>query len=200
MLALFLVLFTSNFIIEQNTQSQLYTDVKKLPKTKVGIVLGTSRLLRNGTENLYFSYRIAAAKKLFDSKKISYLILSGDNRVNEYNEPKDMHDALVAKGIPDSCLIMDYAGLRTFDSMVRCKEIFGQDSVIIISQEFHNIRALYIGNKIGLTAFGFNAEKVTTQESTKIKIREFFSRTKCILDLYILKTKPKHLGKKIQIG
>lgn len=186
--------------IAKSTKAQLHDSVKTLPKTKVGIVLGTSRLLRNGTKNLYFSYRIQAAKKLFDTKKVSYLILSGDNRVDEYNEPKDMHDALLKLGIPDSCMVLDYAGLRTFDSMVRCKEIFGQDSVIVISQEFHNARAVYIANKIGLTAFGFNATKVTTQQTTKIKIREFFSRTKCILDLYVLNTKPKHLGKKIKIG
>ncbi|MEO6302929.1 MAG: ElyC/SanA/YdcF family protein, partial [Bacteroidia bacterium] len=119
---------------------------------------------------------------------------------DEYNEPKDMRDALVKAGIPDSCLVLDYAGLRTFDSMVRCKEVFGQDSVIVISQEFHNARAVFIANKIGLKAFGFNAKTVTTQQTTKMKFREFFSRTKCILDLYILDTKPRHLGKKIKIG
>ncbi|MDO9001127.1 MAG: ElyC/SanA/YdcF family protein [Bacteroidota bacterium] len=187
-------------VVFNSTKNQLYNDVKSIPKTKVGIVLGTSRLLRNGTKNLYFSYRINAAKLLFESKKVSYLILSGDNRVDEYNEPKDMHDALIALGVPDSCLILDYAGLRTFDSMVRSKEVFGQDSIIVISQEFHNARAVYISNKIGLTAFGFNAQKVTTQQAVKIKFREYFSRTKCILDLYILNTKPKHLGKKIKIG
>jgi len=200
--SLFLIIISSvcYLVIDNTTKNQLYTDVKSIPKTKVGIVLGTSRLLRNGVENLYFSYRINAAKQLFESKKISYLILSGDNRVDEYNEPKDMHDALVKAGVPDSCLVLDYAGLRTFDSMIRCKDIFGQDSVIIISQEFHNARAVFIANKIGLKAFGFNAQKVTTQQTIKMKTREFFSRTKCILDLYVLDTKPKHLGKKIKIG
>ena len=134
------------------------------------------------------------------AKKVNYLILSGDNRVDEYNEPKDMHDALVKLGVADSCLILDYAGLRTFDSMVRSKEVFGQDSIIVVSQEFHSARAVFIANKIGLTAYGFNAQKVTTQQTLKIKIRELFSRTKCILDLYLLNTKPKHLGEKIKIG
>lgn len=199
-LSILLIVTICNMVVFNSTKNQLYNDVKSIPKTKVGIVLGTSRLLRNGTKNLYFSYRINAAKLLFESKKVSYLILSGDNRVDEYNEPKDMHDALIALGVPDSCLILDYAGLRTFDSMVRSKEVFGQDSIIVISQEFHNARAVYISNKIGLTAFGFNAQKVTTQQAVKIKFREYFSRTKCILDLYILNTKPKHLGKKIKIG
>lgn len=199
-IAVILICSVCHVTIAKATQAQLHDSVKTVPKTKVGIVLGTSRLLRNGTKNLYFSYRMQAAKKLFDAKKVSYLILSGDNRVDEYNEPKDMHDALLKVGIPDSCMVLDYAGLRTFDSMVRCKEIFGQDSVIVISQEFHNARAVYIANKIGLKAFGYNATKVTTQQSTKIKFREFFSRTKCILDIYVLNTKPKHLGKKIKIG
>lgn len=197
---LVLILSICHMTIAWSTEKQLYTSVDSIPKTKVGIVLGTSRKLANGTKNLYFSYRIAAAKKLFEAGKVNYLILSGDNRVNNYNEPKDMQEALIEEGIPDSCLVLDYAGLRTFDSMVRCKEIFGQDSIIVISQEFHNARAVFIANKIGLTAFGFNAQKVINQKTTYIKIREFFSRTKCILDLYLLGTKPKHLGKKIKIG
>ena len=102
-------------------------------------------------------------------------------------------------GIPDSCLIADYAGLRTFDSMVRCKEVFGQDSIIVISQEFHNERALFIARRINLTAFGFNAQKVTTQKTYHMMTREFFSRIKCVLDLYVFDTKPKHLGEKIVI-
>lgn len=200
--ALFILIISTicYVIIARSTRSQLYDEVKDVPKTKVGIVLGTSQRLRNGTANLYFTYRINAAKKLIDAKKVSYLILSGDNRVDEYNEPKDMHDALVKLGVADSCLILDYAGLRTFDSMVRGKKIFGQDSIIVVSQEFHNARAVFIANKIGLIAYGFNAQKVTSQQTLKIKIRELFSRTKCILDLYLLNTKPKHLGEKIKIG
>lgn len=199
-IAIILLLAVSHLTIAYSTKKQLYTSVDSIPKTKVGIVLGTSRRLANGTKNVYFSYRIAAAKKLFEAGKVNYLILSGDNRVNNYNEPKDMQEALIEEGIPDSCLVLDYAGLRTFDSMVRCKEIFGQDSVIVISQEFHNARAVFIANKIGLKAFGYNAQKVINQKTTYIKVREFFSRTKCVLDLYLLGTKPKHMGEKIKIG
>lgn len=162
-------------------------------------MLGTSRLLANGTKNLYFSYRMEAAEKLFKSGKVKYLILSGDNRLNDYNEPKEMRKQLLKSGIPDSCIILDYAGLRTFDSMIRCKQIFGQDSVVVVSQEFHNQRAVYIAKHIGLVAFGYNAQEVTTQNALKIKFREFFSRIKCVLDLYILNTQAKHLGDKIKI-
>ncbi|MEO6302709.1 MAG: vancomycin high temperature exclusion protein, partial [Bacteroidia bacterium] len=83
-LLLLLISSVCHMVIANATKTQLYTDVKTVPKTKVGIVLGTSRLLRNGTKNLYFSYMIDAAKQLFDSNKVIYLILSGDNRVDEY--------------------------------------------------------------------------------------------------------------------
>lgn len=187
------------FWIENKNKASLFEDASKIPACKTAIVLGTSHYLGNGTPNLYFTYRIDAAAKLYEAQKVKKFILSGDNRVNDYNEPKEMKKALMAKGVPDSCLVLDYAGLRTFDSMVRCKEIFGQDSVIVVSQEFHNARSLFIANKIGLTAFGFNAQKVTTQKAVRMKVREFFSRAKCVLDLYVLHTKPKHLGEKINI-
>jgi SanA protein len=185
--------------IENSNKERLFDDVAKVPACHAAIVLGTSAHLGNGTDNLYFTYRMDAAARLYEAKKVHKFILSGDNRVNDYNEPKDMKKALMKKGIPDSCIVLDYAGLRTFDSMVRCKEIFGQDSVVVVSQQFHNARSLFIANKIGLTAFGFNAKKVTTQKTVKMKFREFFSRIKCVLDIYVFNTKPKHLGEKIPV-
>lgn len=186
--------------IEHANSDRLFDNAENLPACNAAIVLGTSKHLANGKDNLYFKYRIDAAVKLFESKKVRKFILSGDNRVKHYNEPKEMKNALNEYGIPDSCIILDYAGLRTFDSMVRCKEIFGQDSVIVVSQQFHNARALFIANEIELTAFGFNAQNVTTQKTVRMKIREFFSRIKCVFDLYVLNTEPKHLGEKIDIG
>ncbi|MCE3229766.1 MAG: putative rane protein [Bacteroidetes bacterium] len=187
------------FWVEKSAEKSLYDNSSQVPSCKTALVLGTSAHLANGTANLYFTYRIDAAVKLYEAKKVKKFILSGDNRVNDYNEPKDMKKALIKRGVPDSCLVLDYAGLRTFDSMVRCKEIFGQDSVIVVSQQFHNARSVFIANKIGLTAFGFNAQKVTTQKTFKMKFREFFSRIKCVLDLYVFNTKPRHLGDKISI-
>ncbi len=199
--ALFLIFGLFCFYWVENAAGRfLYNEAANVPRCKTAIVLGTSRYLGNGNENLYFSYRMDAAETLFKAGKVRHLILSGDNRVNDYNEPKSMQQALIRRGIPDSCLVLDYAGLRTFDSMVRCKEIFGQDSVIIVSQEFHNARAVFICRHIGLTGFGFNAQKVTTQKTLKMKAREFFSRIKCVLDFYLLDTKPRHLGEKIPIG
>jgi SanA protein len=193
-------LFVSNYWINSNTKTQLYTDVNEIPFRKVGLVLGASKKTIRGTNNFYFSYRILAAYELFKAHKVQYLLVSGDNHIKEYDEPSDMREALIALGVPDSCIVLDYAGFRTLDSVVRCNEVFGGDSITIISQEFHNQRALFIANKNNVQAIGFNAKDVNQNYSFKTRLREYFARVKCVLDIYVLYTSPKFLGKKIKIG
>ncbi len=193
-------LFLSNYWINSNTKTQLYTDVNEIPFRKVGLVLGASKKTIRGTNNFYFSYRIQAAYELFKAHKVQYLLVSGDNHIKGYDEPSDMREALIALGVPDSCIVLDYAGFRTLDSVVRCNEVFGEDSITIISQEFHNQRALFIANKNNIQAIGFNAQDVNQNYSFKTRLREYFARVKCVLDIYVLYTSPKFLGKKIKIG
>lgn len=133
-----------NRIIIHNTESCLYDQVETIPENRVGLLLGTSPKLRGGRPNLYFNYRITAAVELFQAGKISRILVSGDNRRMNYNEPVEMRKALIAHGIPDSVIVMDFAGIRTLDSVIRAKKVFGQDRFTIISQRFHNERALYI--------------------------------------------------------
>ena len=196
----FIFLFSANYWINISTKSQLYSDVNEIPARKVGLVLGASKKTISGTDNLYFTYRILAAYELFKAGKVQYLLLSGDNHSKRYDEPSDMREALLALGIPDSCIILDYAGFRTLDSVVRCNEVFGEDSITIISQEFHNQRALFIANKNNVNAIAFNSKEVNRNYSFKTRIREYFARVKCVLDIYVLYTSPKFLGIKIKIG
>jgi SanA protein len=195
----FLLILISNYWIVSSTKTQLYSDAEKLPKHKIGLVLGASKFSRRGTANMYFTYRIQAAYELFITHKVQFLLLSGDNHVEGYDEPSDMREALLKLGVPDSCMVLDYAGFRTLDSVVRCKEVFGEDSITIISQEFHNQRALFIANKNDITAIAFNAKEVNKNYSFKTKLREYFARVKCVLDIYLLHTSPKFLGEKITI-
>ncbi len=199
-LACFLSLLLCNSWINRSTVSQLYNDSGSIPARKVGLVLGASKNTIRGTDNMYFTYRMQAAYELYRSGKVQYLLLSGDNHTEGYDEPTDMRDALLKLGVPDSCIVLDYAGFRTLDSVVRCKEVFGEDSMTIISQEFHNQRALFIANKNGIHAIAFNAKEVSKNYSLKTRIREYFARVKCVLDIYILHTDPKFLGEKIKIG
>ena len=143
-------------------------------------------------------YRIDAAVKLFRQGKIKYLIVSGDNGRKEYNEPETMRADLISAGVDSSKIFLDYAGFRTFDSVVRLKEIFGQDAVTIISQPFHNERAIYIATGEKINAIGFNAKDVNSRVGMKTQIREKLARVKVIIDFWFGK-KPKFLGNKIQI-
>jgi len=195
-----LALCICNRWITSSTSSQLYSQAENIPPHKIGLVLGASKNTVRGTNNMYFTYRIQAAYTLFKLKKVRYLLLSGDNHMKGYDEPSDMREALILLGVPDSCIILDYAGFRTLDSVVRCKEVFGEDSITVISQEFHNQRALFIANKSKISAIGFNAKEVNKNYSFKTKVREYFARVKCVLDIYVLHTSPKFLGEKIKIG
>lgn len=188
----------ANQKIENATEDDVTSNINKLPKEKVGLVLGTSKTLINGNKNLYFFYRIDAAVELYKSGKISYIIVSGDNSTKNYNEPEDMQNELIARGIPKTKIFLDFAGLRTLDSVVRAKEIFGQDSYIIISQRFHNERAVFIAQKKGIKAYGYNAKDVNKQAGFKTNLREYFARAKVFWDLFF-GVDPKFGGSKVVI-
>lgn len=177
------------------SRGKTFSDVSSLPPVKVGLVFGTTDRV-DGRENLYFRYRIDAAAKVWQAGKIDTLIVSGDNRSRFYNEPEKMKQALVARGIPADRIVCDYAGLRTLDSVVRAKEIFGADSVLFISQRFQNERAIYLAKANGIHAYGFNARDVDTQGGGKTKLREVGARVKMWLDVNLLNTRPRHLGEK----
>jgi SanA protein len=197
-LLLVLIMEISNHVIIAGSEDSLFSDVASIPFRKVGLVLGANKNAFGG-KNLFFEYRIEAATELFKAGKIKHILVSGDNHIDSYDESTDMKNALVERGIPDSCITLDFAGFRTFDSVVRCMEIFGQSGFTIISQKFHNERAVYIANHFGADAIGFNAAEVPQNYSLKTKIREHFSKFKCILDLYVLKSQPKFLGSKEKI-
>jgi SanA protein len=184
----------SNIWVIRSTEEKVYSSVEDVPANDVGLLLGTSKRYRNGKENMYFRYRIEAASLLYQKGKIKHIIVSGDNRTMYYNEPMDMKKALIKAGVPESAITLDYAGFRTLDSVVRCKKIFGQDKVTIISQHFHASRALFIGQSHGLNAVGYEATDVTGRNSYKVTIREFLARPKAVLDVYILHQQPHFLG------
>ena len=186
----------ANAIVTNSTKSFITDDTANVVYNQVGLLLGTSRNLKNGNENDFFFNRIDATVQLFKSGKIKNIIISGDNSHTNYNEPLDMKVELVRNGIPDSVIYLDYAGFRTLDAVVRAKEIFGQSSYIVISQKFHNERAVYLARNYGIDAYGYNAKEVTAYKGFKTKLRELFARDKMFLDL-MFGVKPKFLGERI---
>ncbi len=136
--------------------------------------------------------------ELYNSDKIDYIIVSGDNRNRNYNEPITMYNDLVTAGIPGRRIILDYAGFRTLDSVVRGKEVFGQDKYTIVSQSFHNQRAIYIAREKGIEAIAFNAEDVDGVLSLRVKVREVGARILVIWDM-LTEKQPHFLGEKVVI-
>ena len=187
----------NNHVIKE-TQAQLYYNVNSIPKNKVGLLLGTSKYKDKSRHilNLYYQTRIDAAVALYMAGKIDYVIVSGDNSTQYYNEPQLMKDDLVAKGVPASHIFMDNAGFRTLDSILRCRDIFGQTSFTIISQTFHNQRALYIANHKEVKTVAFCSED--GDQYWAATIREKMARVKMMLDL-LLNKQAKFYGEKIDI-
>lgn len=197
-----IVVLTATIIANRSiincTEDKHSDKIENVPFKKVGLLLGTNKNYSNGNPNKYFYNRIDAAVELYKAGKIKYIIASGDNSIEGYNEPEEMKQELIVRGIPEENIFLDFAGFRTLDSVVRANEIFSQDDIIVISQKFHNQRAIYIADEYGIDAFGFNAQDVNSGSISKTQIREYFARLKVFLDI-LRHTEPKFLGEKIQI-
>ncbi len=192
------VIICIDFWVSKDVENQLYNEIQSTPYNRVGLLLGTSKFAKGGKQNLFYKYRINAAVALFKSGKIDFILVSGDNSEETYNEPKQMRKDLIKQGVPSNRIVLDYAGFRTLDSVVRCKKVFGVNEVTIISQQFHNERALYLANRRNIKAIGFNAQKVSYTYSKLVFFREKFARVKLLWDILIHK-QPKFLGEKIII-
>jgi len=192
----FIFIAAANILISSYA---IYTTdrISELQPVHCAILLGTAKWLKGGKRNLYYKYRIMAAAELYYSRKCRKIIVSGDNATMQYNEPMTMKRDLVKMGVKEEDVICDYAGFRTLDSIIRFKEIFGQEKGIVVSQKFHNTRAVYIGRAYGIELSGFNAHDVTVYNGFKTRLREVFSKVKCLLDVHLLKMQPKFLGEKI---
>ena len=195
---IFLFIISANYAIEKTAQNRIYSNIEQIPHNKVGLVLGTSKYLRNGQLNAYFYFRIKAAADLYKHHKIDYILVSGDNGNTNYNEPEDFKNALIEQGVPADKIYLDFAGFRTLDSVVRAKEIFGQEKFTVISQKFHNERAVFLAKHFNVDAIGFNAKDVNNFGGLKTKLREYLARTKAVWDIF-WGVQPKFGGKPIKI-
>lgn len=181
--------------IERSSQPYRYDDVNIIPKNKLAIVLGTSKYLSKNKINPFYSTRIDAAVKLYQAGKAQYFIVSGANPSQYYNEPQEMRKDLIKAGIPEANIQPDYAGLRTLDSILRADKIFGQQKYTIVSQPFHNARAIFIARHHGQNAIGYNArDPVPFNKSIKVRIREMGARVKAIVDLFVTNKQAHYYG------
>jgi len=176
-------------------KDRTFDDLTQIEPGRAALVPGTSPWVRDGGPNIYFNGRIAAAAELFHSGRATFIIVSGDNEHKSYNEPREMRRALIAAGVPGDRIVFDFAGFRTLDSIVRAQKVFGQEQIVVVSQKFHNERAICLARHFGIDAIGYNAtgpDKGLTW--WRNWIRERLARVQLLLDLYVYDTEPRHLG------
>lgn len=186
----------ANLIVLEIGGPRIKSELEELPRQATGLVLGTSpRSARKGGANPFFEMRMDAAAALYHAGVVKRLLLSGDNRRADYNEPAAMREAMRQRGLPDNALALDYAGFRTLDSVVRARKVFQlEEGVVIITDDFHLPRALFLADQTGLKAVGFAGRPVPWSRSARTRIREWFSRARAILDIYLWNTQPHFLG------
>jgi SanA protein len=182
--------------VRSAASGRCYGSVAEIPERAVGVVLGTSKYARRGRVNRYYSARIEAGAALWKAGKVKKLLVSGDNRRADYNEPKIMRADLIAAGVPKENIVCDFAGLRTLDSMARARAVFGQEKITVVSQRFHNERAIFLAGGWNLDAIGFDAQSPAL--SNRLKLRESLARVQALWDRAV-HTPPKYLGEKITL-
>lgn len=178
-----------HYSVVWNANGKIYTKIEDIPASDIGLLLGTPPQTRyGGMSNSFFNYRIDAAEALYKAGKIGYLLISGDdNSLNGLNEVQCMKDSLIIRGIPASVIFLDGKGLRTFDSVVRTSTLFGVKSFTVISQKFHNERAIYLAEHLNLDiekVQAFNAKSPTSKLSLLTYLREYLARVKMFMDIF----------------
>lgn len=198
-LAIVAMIWGCEWRIESVARQRCFDAVEGVPEAPVAVVLGAAPRLADGRVNLFFRPRLEAAARLFKAGKVKALIVSGDNGSKDYDEPTEMKRVLIELGVPEGRIVCDFAGFRTLDSMVRAKEVFGQSRFIVVSQRFHNERAVYLARASGIEAWGLNAKDVPVALSLKTFLREKLACVKAVLDVNVLHTQPKFLGEKVAV-
>lgn len=186
-----LLLILANVWVVALTSGRTYNKISKVPSRDCALVLGTSPKMRSGVANPYFTARMDAVGTLYHHGKVKKIIVSGEKSEN-YDEPAAMKRFLVyTEGVPENIIIEDPKGFNTHKSILRCKNVYGEKNVIIVSQGFHNLRALFFARNNGMNALGYDAQDVSKNESFyRNHTREFFARVLAVF-YYILGISPE---------
>ena len=175
--------------VSSNAKGRTFDSVDEIPSREYGLLLATSPITPRGAHNFYFDNRIKSAVELYDVGKVKKIIASGGDYTGQHNgngcdEPRAIRDSLVAKGVPSEVIILDYDGQRTIKSISNVRDKYRIDSVTLISQKYHNERAIYQSDHLGVNAIGYNAAPSPIRRNRiKNTVRELFARVKLFIDL-----------------
>ena len=192
---LIIFILATNIVFYVETKSHIYNDVAKVPDAVVALIPGAF-VSEDGVLSPIFIDRVDMAIKLYEAGKVSKILVSGDNSTVSNNEVNPVRLYLISKGVPDEDIFLDHAGFDTYSTMYRARDIFGVASVLITTQSFHLPRAVFIARKLGLEAYGVNAD--LGHILFRNTVREVFANEKAVFD-FVLNRKPKYLGEKIPI-
>ncbi|SHE29030.1 SanA protein [Modicisalibacter ilicicola DSM 19980] len=184
----------ANAWIVARTQDRIEGELPLCASEPVGVVFGTSYWARGGGRNPHYAARLEAASRLLRLKRVQHLLLSGDNRTRFYNEPVTMWRDLRAANVRNSDMTLDYAGFSTFDTLVRAKEVFGLERILLITQDWHLPRALFIAEALGLEAAGCAIPTDPVAGTWQLRMREWLARVGMLGDLYLWGREPHFLG------
>lgn len=191
-------IWAANQWVESTSAALCHSRLEEVPELPVALVLGCSPTVA-GRPNLFYVHRMEASARLYLTGKVRALIVSGDNGSKQYDEPTAMKEDLVRRGVPADAIYCDYAGFRTLDSIVRADRTFGQKRFMVVSQRFHNERAVFLARRHGLDAEAFDAGEVTGSSGLTTHLREYLARVQAVLDVTLLRTKPRFEGPPVRI-
>lgn len=197
MLFLFLMVWGINSYLVSHTKEYIHNKLSDVPNAYTVVVLG-ARVYPDSSVSYYLQDRLEGALDLYKAGKVERFLLSGDHGTKSYDEVNTMKKYLLDKGVPTEDLFLDHAGFNTYNTMQRALKVFEVDKCIIVSQDYHLPRAVYIANKIGLEAHGFSQDSEQMVGIQYSKTREVIARVKSFFEV-LFAFKPKFLGEKIPI-
>jgi len=191
---LLVIVFFNHYSIQKSAKNLIYNKIEDVPHRRTAVLLGMEKKFKNGRTNRFYINRIDATVNLYRAKKIDVIIVSR----NQGNVVDEVRSDLIKRGIPKSKIILDYAGLRTYDSMYRMYKVYGQRKFMVIAQHKQNERAIYIAKKNGLNAIAFNAGEYSGYNSFRLNMIEKIERTRLFFE-FLVNKKPKYSGEKVII-
>lgn len=183
--------------IADSTTELVYDGIQSVPSSQTVLILG-SKVFSDGRLSHVLQDRVLTALELYENGKVEKFLVSGDHGKKNYDEVNAVRKFLLSKGVKAEDIFLDHAGFDTYDSFYRARDIFKVNSMIVVTQEFHLPRALYIGKSLGLDVHGLKADKRVYKANVYNNIRELFSSSKAYLEV-ALNVKPKFLGEEIPI-
>ncbi len=192
------LIISVSWIVDQKSEGNIYTQVDHLPEKQVALVLG-ALVYSDGHLSDMFADRVQTGLELYQAGRVKKILVSGDHGRKGYDEVNAAKKNLLDAGVREEDIFLDHAGFDTYDSLYRARDVFQAESLIIVSQEFHLPRAVYIAQSLGIDAVGMKADKQDYAGTQRNELREYFARVKAVKDV-LFQVGPKFGGEVIPLS